>query len=134
MVGSLIDSFNYKKLLARVTPRGQPESMQQCLKQKVQDLSQMDTAKAMSGLLQLRSQFEEIVQDLKTSDRTESLEAQNRESTIVLAKEFNRICTEQNRIGRFVFMSAEESIIGQGVPQARKYADMKREAETFLIN
>ena len=71
---------------------------------------------------------------MKTSDRTESLEAQNRESTIVLAKEFNRICTEQNRIGRFVFMSAEESIIGQGVPQARKYADMKREAETFLIN
>ena len=31
-------------------------------------------------------------------------------------------------------MSAEESIMGQGVPQARKYADMKREAENFLIN
>ena len=49
-----------------------------------------------------------------------------------MAFKFNQICDDQGRVGTFVFLSAEASIVGG--QQQRKYADMKLEAEEFLIN
>ena len=61
MVGSLIDSFNYKKLLSRVTAKGDARSVQECLVQKLQEMSQLNPMKAMNDLQRMRQQFEEIV-------------------------------------------------------------------------
>ena len=61
MVGSLIDSFNYKKLLSRVTAKGDARSVQECLAQKLQEMSQLNPMKAMNDLQRMRQQFEKIV-------------------------------------------------------------------------
>ena len=54
----------------------------------------------------------------------------NRDSTKVFAKEFDKICKQQNRLGKFIFMSAEPSILQANA----KYSDMKKEAEDYIIS
>ena len=48
-----------------------------------------------------------------------------------MAAKFNAICEERGRTGTFVLLSAEASIISS--QQSRRYVDMKREAEQYLM-
>lgn len=47
-----------------------------------------------------------------------------------MATKFNKVCEQRGKIGTFVFLSAEQSIMSS--QQSRKYAELKWEAEDFL--
>ena len=53
-----------------------------------------------------------------------------------MARKFDQICEKRDREGTFVFLSAEASISATVLNDeiARRYADLKREAEDFLIS
>ena len=89
---------------------------------------------AMNDIRDATMKAQEVFIDITQTQQKDSLEAQNRDSCKTIATKFNDICKEKNKLGRFVFMSAEASIIGDASPQTRKYVEMKREAETFLLD
>lgn len=60
----------------------------------------------------------------------DSLEAQNRDSTKNVAEVFNRQKGQQEQKGKFIFLSAEPSILP--LPSLVRYVEMKREAEVYL--
>ena len=122
MVGAITDSFDYKRVLQLTKD---PERIQRCVQDKLKDPTQ---------LLQTKTVLDAAswVQGLGEVEKSQSLEAQNRDSAKNMAFKFNQICGDQGRVGTFVFLSAEASIVGG--QQQRRYADMKLEAEEFLIN
>ena len=78
---------------------------------EMQDLNPM---KAMNDIQTATARTKEMFHEITASG--DSLEASNRDSCKVLATKYNEICQERNKLGKFVFMSAEASIIGDASP------------------
>ena len=80
----------------------------------MREMQELNPMKAMNDIQTATARTKEMFQEISSSGET--LEASNRDSCKVLATKYNEICLQKNKRGRFVFMSAEASIIGDASP------------------
>ena len=80
----------------------------------MREMKDLNPMKAMNDIQTATARTKEMFDQIRVSGDT--LEASNRDSCKVLATKYNEICVQKNKLGKFVFMSAEASIIGDASP------------------
>ena len=82
---------------------------------------------AMMQIFQMSSAAYQKIQ----KKRSEIQIVQTYETTVNMAEQFNETCAKQDRIGDFIFLSADPSLFSDG--QTARFTHFKQKAELYLI-
>ena len=75
MVGAILDTFNYKKVLQSLKFNQEVKSPQECILGKIKKMQELNPMHAMNDLKEASEKAREVFVDITTTEQKDSLEA-----------------------------------------------------------